>query len=464
MFRLLLIGVLVMAIGLPLAFGAAGQKNVVVIVTDDQGLDAGCYGNKVIQTPNMDQLAAEGTLFEYAFCTTSSCSASRSVILTGLYNHANGQYGHMHGVHNLQSFKWVRSLPLLLADAGYRTCSIGKHHVQPEANYHFETYANEGLVGGPRSAVQMAENAERFIRQKDDRPFFVYFCPTDPHRSGTHGGFANHRDYPGVKKVVYDPETIPVPSYLPDEPEVRRELAEYYQAISRADQGTGRLMQALKDTGHWDDTLIIYLGDNGAPFPGAKTTLYEPGMHLPFVVRSPEQKTRGGKCDALVTFADITPTILDWAGAKGPKYELQGRSFLSVLDTPSPAGWDEIYASHTFHGILEFYPMRVIRTRQYKYILNLAHPLTYPSASDLFASETWQGVLKRGDKMYGRRTVEAYLHRPRHELYDLQADPDEVVNLAGKPEHAELLNTLQSKLRTWQEQTKDPWISKYEHE
>jgi len=441
---------------------AGAVRNVVMMVTDDQGLDAGCYGNPVIQTPNLDKLASEGTRFNYGFCTTSSCSASRSVILSGLYNHANGQYGHMHSIHNFHSFTWVRALPLLLADAGYCTCSIGKFHVQPEAMYHFERYANKGLKGGARSAVQMAENAEKFIRENEDRPFFIYLCTTDPHRSGD-GRFANTRDYPGVTEVIYDPKDIPIPSFLPDLPVVRKELAQYYQSISRADQGLGRLMQALKNTGHWDDTLIIYCSDNGSPFPGAKTNLYEPGMRLPVVVRSPEQKTRGQATNAMITYADFVPTILEYAGAKGPEYPLHGRSFLSVLDETDPPGWDEIYASHTFHGILNYYPMRVIRTRKYKYILNLAYQLPYPFASDLYASPTWQAVMKTKEK-YGGRTVEAYIHRPRHELYDLEADPEELVNLAESPAHAKILSELKAKLRAWQEKTKDPWIVKYEYD
>jgi N-sulfoglucosamine sulfohydrolase len=448
-----------------LATGAASlraaPKNVVMIVVDDQGLEAGCYGNRVIQTPNLDRLAAEGTRFNFAFCTTASCSASRSVILSGLYNHANGQLGHQHGYNNFHTQTWVKSLPVQMAEAGYRTCSIGKYHVQPESIYKFETYENQGTLGA-RHTVQMAENARALIEQDDPRPFFLYFCTSDPHRARE--GFANGREYPGIEPVEYDPKQIPVPAFLPDEPEVRGELAEYYQAVSRLDQGLGRLISILKESGHWDDTLVLYLSDNGIPFPGAKTTLYEPGMRLPLVVRSPDQKQRGNVCNAMVTWADLMPTILDYAGAEGPDYGLHGRSFLDVLDEDNPAGWDQIFASHTFHEITMYYPMRVIRTRRYKYILNLAHALPFPFASDLYASDTWQGVLKRDDTMFGNRTVDAYLHRPWHELYDLKSDPHELVNLADDPAHAEILSKLQSHLRDWQRRTKDPWIVKYDYE
>ncbi len=441
---------------------AAPRKNVVLFVVDDQGMEAGCYGNPVIKTPNLDQLAAQGTRFTSAFCTTASCSASRAVILSGLQNHANGQYGHQHGYNNFHSFSHVRGLPVLLHESGYRTASVGKYHIQPEANYHFDEYLNKGIPGGARSPVAMAENARDFIAKKDDRPFFLYFCTADPHRAAK--GFANDRKYPGVEEVTYDPKDVMVPPFLPDTKEVREELAEYYQAVSRLDQGLGRLMRILKETGHWDDTLILYLSDNGIAFPGAKTTLYEPGMHLPLVVRSPDQKTHGQTTDAMVTWADITPTILDFTGTKGPSYPLHGRSFLSVLDDPHPKGWDEVYGSHTFHEITMYYPMRVIRTRKYKLLFNIAHPLEFPFASDLYESPTWQGVLRRGDTMYGKRTVEAYLHRPRFELYDLQSDPDEIKNLANDPAHAQVLAELQAKLKAWQKKTDDPWLLKYDYE
>jgi len=454
-----------LASGRAAAADDAQPKNVVLFVVDDQGFQAGCYGNQAIKTPNLDRLAASGTRFTHAFCTTASCSASRSVILSGLVNHANGQYGHAHSYHHFKTKSSVRSLPVVLAEAGYRTCSIGKYHVAPESVYHFQTYRNDGVQGN-RNAVRMAHNALQFIAE-DDQPFFLYFCTSDPHRGGGKDGFSNFNDqpdrYPGVRPVRYDPAKVKVPAWLPDEPEVRRELAEYYQAISRLDQGLGVLLDGLEKLGHADDTLVIFLSDNGPPFPGAKTTLYEPGMNLPLVVRHPRQNKRGITTDALVTWADLMPTILEFAGVEAPP-KLHGRSLLEVLEKEKTRGWDEIYASHTFHEITMYYPMRVIRDRRYKYTLNLAHQLPYPFASDLYASPTWQGVLRRGDKTYGRRTVEAYLHRPRHELYDLVEDPHETNNLADSDQHAKILAELQASLKKWQHQTDDPWVVKYRYE
>jgi len=426
----------------------AAEQNVLLYVVDDQGsTDAGCYGNPAIKTPGLDALAAAGTRFTHAFCTTASCSASRSVILSGQYNHANGQYGHQHSYHHFSSFQEVKSMPVLLAERGYRTASAGKYHVAPEEVYHFEEYLN-----GP-SPAQMADKCRDLIAADSDKPFFLYFCTTEPHRPFKREG-----------SDTFDPADVIVPPYLPDTPECRGELAKYYGSVQRADAGLVRLIEILKETGHWTDTLVIYVSDNGIAFPGAKTTLYEPGMRLPCVVRNPRAAKVGVVTDAMVTWADLLPTVLEFAGAPAKGLLLHGRSFLPVLETEHPQGWDEIYASHTFHEITMYYPMKVVRGRKYKLIWNIAHGLDYPFASDLFASATWQGVLASGSDTYAKRKIDAYLHRPKFELYDLESDPDEVVNLADSPERAEVLAELKEKIKAFQKRTKDPWILKWEHE
>jgi len=446
------------------------KPNIVLIVTDDHGRgDLGCYGHPVIKTPNLDQLADEGVRFTNAFCTTASCSASRSVILSGLYNHYNGQYGHQHAYHHFISFDYVRSLPVLLSRGGYRTVRIGKYHVAPDEVYKFETV----LRGNERNAVQMADACRELFEARDNRPFFLYFCTSDPHRGGGKAAEVPHQPdrfgnreqgYPGVKEVKYDPNEVIVPDFLPDTPECRAELAQYCQAVSRIDQGIGRLIEHLKKAGKYDNTIVIYISDNGIAFPGAKTTAYEPGLNLPCIVRTPWQRKRGIACDALVNWADLTPTILDFAGATPGRYEFHGRSFQPVLEREHAADWDTTYASHTFHEITMYYPMRVVRERRFKLIWNIAHGLEYPFASDLWESATWQGTLKRGSKLYGKRTVEAYLQRPKFELYDLETDPHEVKNLADDPQYRGQLDEMKAKLKAFQKRTKDPWILKWDYE
>ena len=447
------------------------RPNVVLIISDDHGRETiGCYGNLVIKTPNLDALASEGVRFTNAFCTTASCSASRSVILSGMYNHANGQYGHQHSYHHFISFENIKTLPVLLTEAGYRTGRIGKYHVAPESVYKFDVE----LPGNSRSPVQMAQNCRDFISASNGKPFFLYFCMSDPHRSGDTAEdmpgkpdrFGNKAEggYPGVKEVKYDPKDVIVPPFLPDTPECRAELAQHYQSVSRVDQGMGKLFDILRQAGKYDDTLIIYISDNGVAFPGAKTTLYEPGMNMPCIVRQPGQKKKGIECDALTNFADLAPTIFDFAGALSGTNSFQGRSFKSVLEQQHPEGWDVTYASHTFHEITMYYPMRVVRQRRYKLIWNIAYGLDYPFASDLWEASTWQATIKAGSKYYGKRTVEAYLHRPKFELYDLQNDPHEIKNLADDPKHEKVLEELKEELKAFQKRTNDPWILKWEYE
>lgn len=472
------------------------KRNVLLVIADDHGRDMGCYGNKDVKTPHMDKLAADGTRFENAFCTTASCSASRSVVLSGLHNHLNGQFGHQHSFHHFSAFPSVKSLPVLLSGAGYRTMQIGKYHVAPESVYRFDQY----LQAPGRNPVVMAQMCREVIAAKSDKPFFIYFATQDPHRDGRTiaadpnkpNAFGNGPIHTDVTDMKYDPAKLTVPAFLPDTPACRSELAQYYQSVSRVDQGVGKLVEILKETGEYDNTLILYLSDNGMAFPGSKTTLYEPGMRLPLLVRSPDAKKRGVATDALVAWTDLVPTILDFAGVKdvpGPPahaapgeglpanpmpkkakaknaapYVFHGRSFLPVLEQEKAVGWDEVYASHTFHEITMYYPMRVVRTRDFKLTLNLAHQLPFPFASDLQESATWKSVGDNPEALYGKRKVKDYIQRPRYELYDLRSDPDEVRNLAGDPKHAKTLGELQAKLKAFQEATGDPWVVKYSYE
>ncbi len=440
------------------------QPNVVLILTDNLGRDLGCYGNPVIRTPNIDRLAGEGVRMTHAFCTTSSCSPSRSVVLTGLYAHANGMYGLAHAYHHFSSFEDVKSLPVMLSEGGYRTGLAGKLHVEPESVYRFDTT----VEADSRNPVEMAERSRSFI-DAADKPFFLYFCPYDPHRGRPFttwpepNPFGNRPDgYPGVRAETYDPRKVVVPSFLTDTPECRAEIAQYYQSISRVDQGVGRLVSILRETGKYDNTVVLLESDNGSAFPGALTTLYEPGMRLPCIVRSPFQERKGITCGAMINWADLAPTIADFAGLDHASLGFQGRSFRSVLETENPGGWDQVYASHTFHEVTMYQPMRVLRQRRYKLIWNIVHDQQLQMTRDLRESSTWRALMRRDARQLGKREISALLKRPEFELYDLDQDPDEINNLAAQPEFADRLSAMTRELREFQERTRDPWIISWE--
>ena len=479
------------------------RPNIVLIVADDHGTDdMGCYGNSAIKTPALDQLASEGVRFNKAYCTTASCSASRSVILSGIYNHANGQYGHQHAYHHFSSFSHLKTLPVLLSENGYVTARIGKYHVAPEEVYKFDVV----LKGGGRNNVAMADSTKKFIAGHKSKPFFLYFCFNDPHRGGGTNEnnpykpdrFGNSDEgFTGVERNRPDPGEVIVPDYLPDTPPSRAELVEYYESVNRLDQGVGRLVQHIKDAGLWENTIFMYISDNGIAFPGAKTNVYNPGMRLPCIVRNPLIPRVSETSDAMINWADLAPTILDFAGilpeegslldsyVSEPEKErlvrnmtrksmqgqpvfadFQGRSFKSVLETGDETGWDETFASHTFHEITMYYPMRVAMNRKYKIIWNIAHGLDYPFASDLWASATWQSVINSEEniKMYGPRPVESYIHRPQFELFDIEHDPLETKNLASDPKYAAVLDEMKEMLKNFQQRTQDPWVVKWEYE
>ncbi|TVR73831.1 MAG: heparan N-sulfatase [Marinilabiliales bacterium] len=465
------------------------RPNIVMIVSDDHGTDdLGCYGNTAIKTPNLDALAAEGIRFTNAYCTSASCSASRSVILTGLYNHATGQYGHEHSFHHFSTFENVRSLPVILADNGYRTGRVGKYHIAPESVYFFE----DVIPGNQRNPHEMAVNSREFLSGNRDKPFFLYFCTSDPHRGGgvveddpyRPDRFGNRdQGYEGITETFFTPDEVEVPWYLPDTPATRAELAQYYQSVARMDQGIGTLFDILKEEGLWDNTVVMYFSDNGIAFHGAKTNLYDPAMRLPFIVKMPDGKNGGRVTDAMVTWADLTPTILDMAGAleneleyrqnlpREPSWavpahhdDFHGRTFLPVLNDPDTEGYDEIFASHTFHEITMYYPMRVVENREFKLIWNIASGLSYPHASDLWESSTWRYIIDSGAENYGPRPVANYLERPPFELFNMSDDPHETINLAFNPAYAAILEEMKERIKYYQERTGDPWINKWIHE
>ncbi|WP_081888086.1 sulfatase [Verrucomicrobium sp. BvORR034] len=480
----------------------AAEKNIVFFIADDMSPELGCYGSKAIKTPNIDALAADGTLFTNAYATTASCSASRSVVMTGLHNHANGQYGHQHDTGHFSCYPNVVSLalPQVMKAAGYRTGIFGKHHVAPTEIFTYDVMVAEK----GRNTRELMENAREFITAKDDKPFIAYIASADPHRGGPQldiegspnafGNKPNRGSIPGITEVFYDSQDVIVPHFLPDTVESRAELAQYYQSVSRVDFGIGHLVKLLKDAGLYDKTMIIITSDHGMAFPGGKTTVYEPGLRVPLIVRNPYVQQRGIKNAALVNHTDLTPTMLDFAGGldreknapikpvdadafwkergiskyenRGKRYPAyHGKSWLNILGQENDPTRTEIFASHTFHEVQMYYPMRVVRDQKYKLIWNIAHPLPFPFSTDLWAASTWQAQLKKGENApYGQKTVGQYIHRPAFELYDMQYDADETKNLATDPAFAKTLEEYKARLKKFQETMGDPWAQKWEYE
>lgn len=461
----------------------AMHKNVLLIVADDLGLMLGCYGLDAIKTPHADRLAAQGTKFTHAFASTASCSGSRSTIYTGLHTHQNGQYGLQQGWCHFQTHDHIETMPRVFNAMGYQTGIIGKVHVGPRSVYPWEWYA-PNLSRDVRANA--AEAAKFFDKAADTgRPFYLTIGLRDPHRDETREGFGNEdEDVRDLLVPNYRSEGVDIPTFITDVPELRTELVEYYKSISRMDLGIGMISTELEKRGLDKNTLVIFVSDNGAPFLNSKTTLYDAGVRLPLLVRQPGGKP-GVVNPNMVSFLDIFPTCLEWAnfadsGTKAASMVDSplrlGRSFLSVIGETEVLPEDQwkqyVFGSHTFHEVQNYWPTRFMRTRQYKYHRNVAWKLDFPFATDLYSSLSWEGIRNRPavaladgqcdtpEIMIGRRRLGHYVSRGPEELFDLDADPDEVENLAGRPEFRDTLLAMRAAVEDWQYQTDDPWLFK----
>jgi N-sulfoglucosamine sulfohydrolase len=430
----------------------SAKRSVLLLIADDWSPLSACYGDKVVQTPHIDALAKQSMVFTRAYCTSPSCAASRANILTGRYSHQHGQYGHCHSIHGFRTHETMRTAPAVLNDAGVRTALIGKDHIAPRTCYPFSLYH----VGNPWKTSELCDAARGFLRDVGKGSFFLHGASMFPHRTGES---FNRTIGDGLDRdVTYDPARIPVPGFLPDVPEVRQDLCDYYTFVSRYDRFVGAMLGELERSGRADDTLVLVMSDHGMPFPGAKASSFETGHRCPLIVRRPG--AAAGRCDALVNWTDIAPTIYDWLGVDAKMYpgDLTGRSLLPLLDAPESPGWDHTFFSHSFHEVTNYFPYRAVVSRRYKYVRNLAWQSPMPLATDLFGSPTWQAVRRRKlDKMGARRTHDV-LHHAREALFDLHAEPWETRNLIAAPELQQQAGEMRRMLTELRVKTADPWL------
>ncbi|MGC3967902.1 MAG: sulfatase [Pirellulales bacterium] len=447
--------VLLAAVSTSSSVAAAGPRNVLLLISDNHcAADMGCYGHPDIRTPNLDALAARGTKFLHAYATVSSCGPSRGVIYTGLLTHANGQYTHAHSFHNGVLARHVRPVFDLVKAGGYRTALFGKTSFTPLPDqYQLDAFGK----GSDRDLPAMTEQAEQFIRDGGERPFLIALCTHDPHPMDKPAA-VRQKLKPATPRTI-DPATLHLPNYVNDRPDVRESFAEYYELVERLDDGFGQALAMLERTGKANDTLVMFFADHGSSYPHGYTQ-YEPGIHVPMIVYDPTAKRRGVESRAMVTLADVTPTILDWTGVT-PPYKLHGQSLLGILEQEQPAGWDGAVLSHVMHEVTMYYPMRTLHERRYKLIWNLCSQMPFLNAKEVAERSPWRLTIERGEKLIGRRTVEKYVWRDPIELYDLESDPDEIVNLADDPKFAELRRTMSERLLARLRETDDYWLERY---
>ncbi|BES91312.1 Sulfatase [Nesidiocoris tenuis] len=453
--------------------------NVLVLLADDGGFELGTYLNKIVNTPNIDNLARNSLIFNNAHTSVSSCSPSRASLLTGVPCHQNGMYGLHHSVHHFNSLDSVVSLPTLLAQNGIFTGIIGKKHVGPELVFPFDfahTEETASILQVGRNVTKIKLLVQEFLQAAQSKPFFLYVAFHDPHRCGhsnpEYGAFCEkfgngepgYGTIPDWTPIIYRPEDVVVPFFVQDTPAAREDIAAQYTTISRLDTGVGLVLEQLNSRGLLKDTLVIYTSDNGIPFAAGRTNLYDPGTAVPLLISSPYKNARRNEVTYHMTnLLDIAPTVLDWfqlLNSTSPTFG-SGKSLMPLLKKEIPETDSKIFYSHNLHEITMYYPMRAIRTRRYKLIHNLFSNSPFPIDQDLYMSRAFQDLLNRTKESQPTnwyRSLKHYFHRPEWELYDLKHDPTEVANLAYDHKYEKTLAGLQAAMLQWQMNTTDPWM------
>lgn len=414
----------------PLAAQSPPQKpNFVFIISDDHSHpDLGALGRPV-QTPNLDRIAREGIRFDNCFVTSAQCSPNRSSILTGCSPHTTAT-SRLH----TPMPDYEITLIDLLKEAGYFTGAFRKVHQGASFDKRWNFY------GGAREPF-----AKFFDALPKGKPFYLHMGFTDPHRPYKRG----------VYPAKHDPAKVFVPPFLPDTPEIRDDIADYYNAISRMDMEAGQVLALLTERNLLENTLIFFTGDNGMPFPGAKGTCYEPGIRVPLLAWWPGRAKGGRNVSDLIAHVDLPATWLAAAGIPQPK-KMQGGSFLPLITgqgsyTPREA----VFSERNWHD--NYDAIRSVRTRRHKLIFNALPHLPYRPIADLRDSPTWASYLnlaRRAELKPEHLRLQQPV-RPVVELYDLEKDPWEFHNLADEPAYAGLRENLKMRLSDWMHDTSD---------
>ena len=432
------------------ALNESTKPNILVLIADDAGMDFGCYANDGIKTPNIDALAASGLRIDKAFLTGSQCSPSRTAMITG-------QFAHTIGTEKLSSKidPSTKTIPDHLREQGYFTGLMLKNHMERNGNQRFHWYGRG--FGFYRKDPEewdrtVADEFSTFLNLADDKPFFMWLGFIDPHRP-----YNEH----AIEKVN-DPKDVIVPPHLVDDEATRRDLADYYDEISRMDGHVGEVLAVLKKRKQLENTLIVFVSDNGMPFPRAKGTVYDTGMRTPLIFSWGDRIEAGSVFDkSLVSTIDLAPTLLDAAGIAKPP-PMYGESLLPLLLGKANSSRTHVFSERHHKRWDEYY--LTIRSATHKLIrtqdMNTDQPLT--TVGEVYTSPSWYALQekeKAGTLTAGQRRI-LEIPRAEIELYDLDADPHELVNIADNPENQAIVTDLMGRMQQWRRDTNDPYLDK----
>jgi N-sulfoglucosamine sulfohydrolase len=408
--------------------------------------DLPLYGGKNARTPNIDRLAREGLTFNQAYLAEAMCQPCRAELYTGLYPLSNGcAWNHA------ASRPGIASLPDYLRPLGYRVGLAGKVHVAPEEVYDFDMIEGfeDNCVRNPTRPHQLDGIASYMAAAKNGHPFCLVVALVEPHVPWVMGDAS-----------AYPAGEINLPPHFADTPETRSDFSRYLAEITFMDEQVGEILAALKEAGAEDHTLVLFTSEQGAQFPGCKWTNYNTGIHTALIARWPGMINPGQRTNALVQYADITPTLVELAGGNPGEMDFDGGSFVDVFHGKQ-AHRQFVYSMHNNLPEGPPYPIRSITDGRFHYILNLLpgeiyiekHLMAKELSHDYWDSWVGDDPLTRPESY---RMVKRYMRRPPEELYLTTKDPFELDNLADDPEYQEIRKELSRALDEWMEHQQDP--------
>lgn len=409
---------------------AQKQPNIVIYLADDQSrADVNVYGAKVLQTPTAEKLSKAGMTFNDAFIASPASAPSRAAMLTGLMPARNGaEANHTHPKSG------TLFLTKKLQESGYKMLFFGKvaHDDIMTEQCGFDFYSK------PR--VNLYDNVSEYFRNNNpNQPVCLLVGDRRPH-------------VPWTTKNIYDPATLKLPPYFIDTKETRNDWAQYYSDITGLDDEMGKIYKLAQEK-FGDNFIFIYTADHGGQWPFAKWNLYDAGIRVPLLIVWPGHIKPNSQTDAMVSWIDIFPTLLEVTGCKMPA-DLDGKSFKNILEGKTGKHREYIFTTHSGDGIMNVYPIRSIRSNRYKYILNLRPDCYHSNHSDIQRKpnagdywNSWDEAAKTDARAAG--IVQKYYVRPAEEFYDIQNDPFEQINLIGSKAHQKQIVKMRLLLNNW---------------
>lgn len=409
------------------------RPNILWIVSEDNSPLIGAYGDPFATTPNIDQLAREGVRYTNAFATVPVCAPSRSTLITGMYPSSVGTL-HMRSYYPVPDF--VKFFPRYLREAGYYTTNNAKK--------------DYNTVDQPQAWNESSRKAT-YLNRHPGQPFFAVFNIAISHESSL------HKPIPDAE-LQHDPEAVPIPPYHPHTPEMKHDWAQYYDKITAMDAQVGRILADLDASGERENTIVFYYSDHGGVPGRSKRYMFESGLHVPLIIRFPEKYKHlapgalGSTTDRLVTFVDFPPTMLSLAGIQPPGY-MQGKAFLG-----EKKGNADSYAFSVRGRMDERLDMvRSVRDKQYRYVRNYMPHKIYGQYLEYLwrapSMPSWEAAWRKGTLNEIQSAF--WKPKPSEELYDVEADPHNVNNLAGKEEYKDVIGNFRQVLRDWILDTRD---------